>query len=118
MLAANTSKEQAADTMMTHGAVLIPHILTNDTATQLRDYLETRHAIQDRLPWHEKMWGEIGRLALGLGVSDHPIIAQALLEVGTHPVVKATVEGLMGEDPAIVEISTLTASHGAEDQGT
>jgi hypothetical protein len=63
------------------------------------------------------MWGEIGRLALGLGVSDHPIIAQALHEVGSHPLVKATVEGLMGEDPAIVEISTLTAAHGCEAQG-
>jgi hypothetical protein len=114
----DATREQAADQMMTHGAVLIPDILTQTTATQLRDYLETRHQMQDQLPWHEKFWAEIGRLSLGLGAGDHPIVAQALQEVGNHPVVKRTVEGILGKDPAIVEISTLTTMHGAQPQGT
>lgn len=114
-----TPEQQAREIMMTHGAVLIRNLLSNETAYQLREYLETRHAIKDKLPWHEKFWGDIGRLSLGLGVDDHPtIIARALQEVGTHEVLRTTLEGIVGPDPAIVEISTLTTLHGAQMQGT
>ena len=118
MVPADATKEEAADIMMTHGAVLIKNVLKNETASQLREYLEKRHEIQDQLGWQEKFWAEIGRLSLGLGVEDDPIIGQALEEVGNHPVVQKTVEGILGEDPAIVEISTLTTMHGATPQGT
>jgi hypothetical protein len=118
MIPPEASAEEAADIMMTHGAVLVQDILNTSTATALREYLESRHAIQDELPWHEKMWAEIGRLSLGLGVGDAPIIAQALQEVATHPTLQRTLQGIVGDDPAIVEISTLTTMHGAQEQGT
>ena len=103
---------------MTHGALLFPQILTPSTAQQLRDYLETRNRIQDQLSWFEKFWGDIGRLSLGLGVDDDPIIAQALQEVGHHQALHTALEGIVGPDPAIVEISTLTTMLGAQPQGT
>jgi hypothetical protein len=109
--------EQAAEIMMTHGAVLIRNLLQPETATQLRDYLETRHAIKNTLPWHERFWGDIGRLSLGLGVDDDPIVGRALQEVANHKVLQTTLEGIVGPDPAIVEISTLTTLHGARSQG-
>ena len=120
LLPPDVTNEEAADTMMTHGAVMISNVLTKSTASQLRDYLEGRHEVhkKGKLPYQERFWSEIGRLALGLGAGDDPIIAQALSEVGNHPVVKRTVEGILGKDPAVVEISTLTAMHGAEAQGT
>jgi hypothetical protein len=118
MVPPEASAEEAADIMMTHGAVLVQDILNTSTATALREYLESRHAIQDELPWHEKMWAEIGRLSLGLGVGDAPIVAQALREVATHPTLQRTLQGIVGDDPAIVEISTLTTMHGAQEQGT
>ena len=90
----------------------------NTTATDLRAYLESCNVIQHSLSWHEKFWAEMGRLALGLDVADHPIIGQALQEVSNHPVLQKTVEGILGKDPAIVEISTLSAMHGCEAQGT
>ncbi len=111
------TKEEATNIMMTHGAVMIQNLLSNDTATQLRAYLETRNVIKNKLPWHEKFWGDIGRLSLGLGVDDAPIIGQALEEVGSNPTLRTVLQGILGPDPAIVEISTLTALHGAKDQG-
>ena len=76
--------------------------------------------IQQDLPWEEKFWAQLGRLSLSLwlGVDDHPIVGQALQVVANHPVVKKSVEGILGTDPAIVEISTLTTMHGAQPQGT
>ncbi len=109
--------DQAADIMMKHGAVVVQNVLEPQTAADLRVYLESRHKIQDELPWHEKFFEEEDRLALGLGAGDAPVVTEALRQVGTHPTVKTTVEGILGPDPAIVEISTMTSLAGAEDQG-
>ena len=115
----NITREEAAHTMMTHGAVMIPNILSQDTAAKLRDYLEGRHEVfkAGKLPFQENFWSEISRLALALGADDDPIVAQALSEVGSNTILKTTLEGILGEDPAIVEISTLSAMHGAPEQG-
>lgn len=115
----NATSAHAADIMMTHGAVLLREILNPDTANELRAYLESRNAIQDQLSWFEKFWEDKGgRLSLGLGMADAPIIAKAMHEVGNHQTLKAVLEGIVGPDPAIVEISTLTTLQGARPQGT
>ncbi|CAJ1934728.1 unnamed protein product [Cylindrotheca closterium] len=114
----NTTPEYAQDIMMKHGAVILPQVLTPETATNLRSYLESRHEIQDTLSWQEKFWTGINRLSLGLGFNDDPSIQKAIHEIGHNPMIQATLEGLFGEpDAAIVEISTLTSLHGAENQG-
>ena len=113
---ATATHEKAASTMMRHGAVVVPGVLQPSTATELRQYLESRHKIQAELPWHEKFFEEQDRLALGLGARDHPVVTEALRQVGTNPAVKTTIEGILGPDPAIVEISTMTSLAGAEDQ--
>ena len=110
------TEERAASTMMRHGAVVVPSVLKPSTATELRTYLESRHRIQSTLPWHEKFFEEEDRLALGLGAGDHPIVTEALRQVGTNPTVRTTLEGILGSDPAIVEISTMTSMAGAGDQ--
>ena len=109
--------DEAADVMLQHGAVAIQNILTNETATELRQYLATKHHHKKELGYNEVFWQEQNRLSLGLGTKDHPIIAKALQEVGSHAVLKRTLEGILGPDPAIVEISTLTSLNGAENQG-
>eukprot|EP00934_Nitzschia_sp_Nitz4_P008363 Nitzschia sp. Nitz4//scaffold87_size112219//8629//11542//NITZ4_004058-RA/size112219-augustus-gene-0.56-mRNA-1//-1//CDS//3329559321//8353//frame0 len=109
--------EVAEDIMMKHGAILVKDILSNETASELRRYLETRNVIRDQLPWHEMFWGDIDRLALGLGTDDHPAIAKAMEEVGQSETLRRALTGILGPDPAIVEASTLTAMHGCQDQG-
>jgi hypothetical protein len=109
-----------SELMLRHGAVAMPNLLSHETATELRSYLSAKHKIRDALDYNEVFWnGEDGtRLSLGLGVSDHPyIIRRALQEVGTNDILRKTLSSILGNDPAIVEISTLTAIHGAHPQG-
>ena len=117
IISKNATGEDAADLMMEHGAVLIEDLISQDTAAELREYLETLHDIQDDLPYMEKFFEDSGRLSLGLGLEDNPMIGKALEELGRNRVFKTTIEGILGEDPAVIEISTLTTMYGAEEQG-
>ncbi|KAL7550757.1 hypothetical protein ACHAWF_016782 [Thalassiosira exigua] len=118
LLSEDVTRAEAADAMMTHGAVVLKNVLSQSTAAELREYLESRHEIHEsgKLGYLEEFWSEIGRLALGLGAEDDPIVAKALEEVGRHEGLKRTLEGMLGEDPAVVEVSTLSAMHGCEEQ--
>lgn len=117
MLEHDAPPQQAQDVMMTHGALILPQVLSDETATRLRDYLESRHDIKHKLGFQEKFWSEISRLALGLGSEDHPSIKDAIYEIGTNPLIQNTLEGIFGSpDAAIVETSTLTCLFGAENQ--
>lgn len=121
LLVNDETVHQAAGIMMTHGAIVIPDMLSKSTSTKLRAYLETRHELHNegKLSWQEEFWSDIGRLSLGLGVDDADIIGQALEEVGTNEILKESLHQILGDDdPAIVEISTLSALHGADFQGT
>ena len=112
---------QAADIMLQHGAVAFTNVLRNDTATKLRAYLATKHLQRSNqskpLGYNEVFWSEQNRLSLGIGTRDHPAILEALEQVGRHPVITTALKGILGDDPAILEISTLTSLNGAEDQG-
>ena len=109
---------EAADTMLRHGAVAFRNILSNETAAELRDYLDRKNQDTSQLGYNEVFWeGEDGtRIALALGAGDHPVVRDALQQVGNHAVLKRALEGILGPDPAIVEISTLTAKAGCDDQ--
>lgn len=113
------TSQQAGDLMLKHGAVALRDVLDNTTVSELRNYLASRHAIRHTLSWNEVFWdGEYGtRLSLGIGTQDHPAIQKALEQIGSHDLVRRTVQGILGDDPAIVELSTLTSLSGAHDQG-
>jgi ectoine hydroxylase-related dioxygenase (phytanoyl-CoA dioxygenase family) len=114
----DTTPDLVEDVMMTHGAVILPEVLSEETASNLRTYLESRHAIQDQLGWQEKFFTGMNRLSLGVGFDDDPSIQQAIYEIGTNERIQTTLTGLFGTpDAAIIETSTLTTMHGAENQG-
>ena len=104
--------EQASRVMLEHGAVAIPNILSKETAAYLRKYLANKHA--EPLHYNEVFWQEMHRLSLALGTKDHPSVAQALEEVGNNERVQTTLEGILGPDPALAEISTFTARSGCQ----
>lgn len=113
------TRRDAANVMLQHGAVAVPQVLSNDTATELRAYLVGKHEERKlgQLSYNEIFWDEISRMSLGIGTSDHPVLSKALQEVGSSDILKTTLEGIVGPDPAVLEISTLTSLNGAEDQG-
>ena len=57
------------------------------------------------------------RLSLGLGPEDTDIVAKAIAEVGANQELKKTLEAIVGDDPAVVEVSTLSTMFDAEPQG-
>jgi len=117
-----TSKERQ-DIVMTHGAAVMKDIIGHDTARELRAYLETRHhefhSNNLELPWDELFWDGDGgsRLSLGLGPEDASIVARSIAEVGSNVELKKTLESILGKDPAVVEVSTLSTMHDAKPQG-
>ncbi|KAG7337440.1 hypothetical protein IV203_002703, partial [Nitzschia inconspicua] len=117
------SRDQRKSVMMNHGAVVMKNILSQNTSSRLREYLERRHDTFIKndmvLPWNELFWngGDGSRLSLGIGPEDDPIIAQALHEVGHNRQLEETLTAIVGPNPALVEVSTLTTMHGASHQG-
>jgi len=63
------------------------------------------------------MDGSRSRVSYGIDATESPIVAQALHEIATHPLLKPMLEGLVGEDPAITEITAITSWLGAKHQG-
>lgn len=119
----NMTVEERQEVVLTHGAAVLQDVLSHPTARELRSYLETRHhefhSNNLKLPWDELFWdGDNGsRLSLGLGPEDASIVERAIAEVGANAELKKTVEAIVGEDPAVVEVSTLSTMHDAEPQG-
>ena len=120
----NMTFSERRSTMLTHGAVVMKNILSKNTSTELRNYLEGRHQefhstnsdnTLNKLSWNELFWdGDDGsRLALGLGPEDSSIVKKAISEVGSNPELKKTLESIVGNDPSIVEVSTLSTMHNA-----
>ena len=115
--------EERREVAMTHGAVVMKDILSHETAIELRNYLESRHhefhTNDLKLSWDELFYNGYGgaRLSLGLGPEDTSIVARAISEAGSNPQLKKTLEAIVGEDPAVVEVSTLSTMFDAKPQG-
>jgi len=106
--------------MLLHGAVATKNVLSKQTAAALRTYLDNKHVAKRTAPlrYNEVFWEEnTSRLSLALGTHDDPAVTQALTEVGNNPQLAKILKALLGEDPAIVEVSTLTSMSGSSFQG-
>ena len=112
----NATAEQSTQQMMRHGFGLIGSVLTPDTTAKLREFVMKRNAEltpAEAIP----LDGEHNRWSFAIGAAEDPIVATALREVATHPVVRPMLETLLGPDPAVVEITAITSAYGAQDQG-
>ena len=113
---ANSTAAQSTEQMMRHGMGLIGSVLTPDTTAELREFVMKRNAEltpAEAIP----LDGEDNRWSFAIGATEDPIVPTALREVATHPIVRPTLEGLLGPDPAVVEMTAITSAYGAENQG-
>mmetsp|Transcript_5739 Transcript_5739/g.8615 ORF Transcript_5739/g.8615 Transcript_5739/m.8615 type:complete len:751 (+) Transcript_5739:3-2255(+) len=101
--------------MMVHGASLYKNIISKETAKSLREYIVQRNK-------NLKPKEEIGvlenenRWSFGIGANDHPSVADALNEIGTHGMIRPALEKIAGVNPGLVEMTAITAAYGATDQ--
>lgn len=106
------SEEEALALVMKHGVAMVPSVLSLETAAMLRAHVLKVNAAEALL---YVMNGE-HRKHLGLGVYDDASITRALQEIGSHPVLRPLVGRVLGPDAALVSMSVITNSYGAEDQ--
>lgn len=54
------------------------------------------------------------RYSLGLDVTDHETVRTALTQLLSNALLTETLKDLLGDNPAVVEFSTITSAVGAE----
>jgi len=108
--------EEALETLLTHGAAVFPDLIHPSTATKLRDYVLDKNT---RLKQTESVFVQEpqNRWSFNPGATDHPYVTQALKEISTNPLLRSTLERLLGPNPAVVEFNCITSAYGAESQG-
>ena len=113
----NEPVEKAVDQLMTHGGVVFPQLLSTETATQLREYVDQRNrAITDTEQF--PMYPPQNRLSYGFDATESPVVVKALQEVTNNPFFYKFMSEVLGdEDPAACELTTIASFFGAEDQG-
>jgi hypothetical protein len=114
---ANSSKiDKAVEKMLYHGVTIIPNLISEPTATKLRDYIIEQNTNQNRKDFIEVIENDF-RYSFGIHVDEHPIIAVALEEILLHnPALVTYLEAIMGSDPAVVEFTAISQVYGATDQ--
>jgi|UniRef100_A0A8J9TFH8 hypothetical protein len=114
--AAKEVVEDAVDTMLRHGAIVLPDLLTADAVRDLRSYVERRNAAISDTEVYPVSQGD-RRLSYGIDATEDPAVVQAIRQIANHTPLRAIMQALLGDpDPASAEITAITAYPGAEDQ--
>lgn len=109
-------KKQMQQQMMTHGAVVIPQVLSPTTLPSLRAWIVARNAAVTAAEQYPVSQGT-NRLSYGIDPTEHPVVAQAVAELTHHPLLQALLTTLLGDDnPASAEITAITSYAGSPDQ--
>jgi len=116
LLSNTTTPKEAVDIVMTHGSSIIPSLLKPETVKELRKFVDDRN---NNLSKAEKIPVSQGkhRVSFGIEATEDPIIATALNEIANHFILEGLLQGLVGIDPALTEITAITARYGAKNQG-
>ena len=109
-----------SDLMMHHGVGVIEDLLSPAMSKELRDTILLMNAhepIEKMMDINEldHRWG------LQVNINDAVLdpnksVQRALKEIATNPVLKKTLVDLLGDDPAITELSAITSDPGAREQ--
>ena len=95
--------------IMHHGAGIIPNLLQAETTIRLRDViLRMNEAAPTNIQFDLKETGN--RFSLKINPYDNKldpdkIIQKSLKEIASHKILRKTLEGILGPDPALVELA-------------
>jgi hypothetical protein len=106
----------AMDTIMTHGMGIFPSLISLQTASALRSYILKRNmelTTDEYIPLDAPR----NRWSFGIHANEHTSVADALMQLSHDDLLKSTLEGLLGKDPAVVEITAISVAPGADAQG-
>lgn len=116
-----TRKQKAHDAvelMQTHGATMIPDILSAETADAVREFvLEENQRLAKQKGGLFYVIANEHRYSFGIRVADHHVsIRKALHEMAHHEVLQEMMTELVGPDPAVIEFTAITSEYGAATQ--
>jgi hypothetical protein len=106
--------ENAVRLMNIHGAVAFPNLLSESTAHPLREFILQHNAISKHLIYvieNESRWS-----FPILVHQQHPAINKALQEILNHPILVPAIQAIVGNNPAIIELTAITSAYGAKRQ--
>ena len=112
MIQDNFTTEDSVQHMLTHGASIYPNLITNETATELRDWISRENKIREG-------WNVIesqNRYTWGIDINMHPMIQTFWKELASNEKFLNGVQAIVGPDPAIIELTAITSSFGATEQ--
>lgn len=107
--------EECVEHMMVHGMSIYKDIISPETSNALRTYVLDRNKnlkAKDAIGVIENE----NRWSFGIGANDHPSVSKALNEIATHEVLRPALEKIAGKNPAMIEMTAITAAYGALDQ--
>jgi len=114
MIPDNFTTEDSVQHMLTHGASIYPNLLTNETATELRDWIDRENHNPIREGWN--VIENQNRYSWGIDMNMHPTLQTFWQELAANEKFINGLQAIVGADPAIVEFTAITSSYGAEDQ--
>jgi hypothetical protein len=116
MIIPTYTDNQMYDHILTHGAGIFQDLADDDILLHIRDYIlwrNTKISISENIP----VIGIQNRFSYGWDVNEESLLSEILQQITTrNPQLQRALEGLLGPNPAVVEISTITVLEGAAAQ--
>lgn len=113
-LAPDATPEDAYEHHLLHGFSVFRNTLRPETMTKLRNYIIARNGALSEGEAFDVLESE-NRSSFGLRTDD-PIVMEAVRELTNHPQVLPSLEMIVGPDPALIELTSITARFGATAQ--
>lgn len=109
----NMTTQDAVQLMITHGVTVIPNLLSEETATALRDFILAENEVSQSLL---HVIANHNRWSFPIQVDQHPSVAAALEEILNQPRLVNILEAVIGKDPAVIEFTAITQTFGSGEQ--
>jgi hypothetical protein len=91
-------------------------LLSNETVEELRKFIVAKNAIVKGTPAEFPVSQGFRRVSYGIDATEDPAVIRALKEIHDNVDLQYLLEGLLGENPALTEITAITASYGCQAQ--
>ena len=108
--------DRAVDSVMLHGAVMIPSLLRDSTVQKLRDFVVRKNAAVLGTAAEYPVSQGRNRISYGIEATEDDAVVEALKEIHDHRMLSDVVQKLVGPNPALSEITAITAKFGAGPQ--
>jgi len=113
-LSADATVEVAYEHQLLHGFTVFRKVLSEETASNLRDFVISRN---HQLAPEESIFviENENRYSFGLG-TDEPSVAAAMEELASNERLAPALEEILGPNPALIELTAISVEYGAVPQ--